>query len=84
MATVKIAVSIDESLFQEAESLASEMGTSRSRLIALALAEYLSRHRMRKLRARIDAAYGDSPTPAEAETFRRRRRQHRLVVEGEW
>jgi metal-responsive CopG/Arc/MetJ family transcriptional regulator len=41
---MKTAVSIPDELFDEAEALASRLRTSRSRLYATALAEYVARH----------------------------------------
>ena len=42
--SMKIAVSIPDSIFEEAERLARQMKKSRSELYRLALAEYLARH----------------------------------------
>lgn len=84
MPTVKTAVSIEESLFAQAEALAREMNTSRSRLFALALEEFVRSHRSRQIRERIDAAYAGAPDPAEQALQRRMRRQHKRIVEGEW
>jgi metal-responsive CopG/Arc/MetJ family transcriptional regulator len=41
---MKTAVSIPDDVFEEAERLASRLGTSRSRLYARALAEFVARH----------------------------------------
>lgn len=59
MATVKTAISLQESLFEQAEALASEMKVSRSRLIAIALEEFIRRHQNRLLLEKINAAYED-------------------------
>lgn len=50
MATVKTAISIQESLFEEAEALAREMNTSRSHIFVLALEEFIRRHKARRIR----------------------------------
>ena len=44
MAHVKTAVSIEESLFREAESLAENMNVSRSKLFAAAISEFISKY----------------------------------------
>jgi metal-responsive CopG/Arc/MetJ family transcriptional regulator len=41
---MKVAVSIPDSIFAEAEALAKEFGTSRSELYRRALGEFVSRH----------------------------------------
>jgi hypothetical protein len=84
MANVKTAVSLRKLLFEQAETLAREMNIPRSRLFALALEEFISRHESRQLLERINAAYDDSPDPSERALRRRMRRQHRRVVDGEW
>lgn len=84
MATVKTAISIQESLFERAEILACEMKISRSRLFALALEDFIRRYENQQLLERINAAYDDTPDPSEQALRRRMRRQHRRIVEGEW
>jgi metal-responsive CopG/Arc/MetJ family transcriptional regulator len=44
MAHIRIALSIEESLFQKAEKIAEEMKISRSELYSLAARDYLKRH----------------------------------------
>ncbi len=84
MENVKTAISIQKSLFEQAEDLARKMKVSRSRLFVLALEDYIRRQQNRELLAQINAAYTDEPDPAEQALRRRSRRQHRRIVEGEW
>ena len=63
MQSIKTAISIQKSLFEEAESLAYKMKVSRSRLFALALEEYIHRQQSRELLAQINAAYADESDP---------------------
>jgi len=84
MAHIKTAVSLQEDLFEQVETLASEMKISRSRLFALALEEFLRRHQNQQLLEQINAAYDEAPDPSEQALQRRMRRQHRQIVEGEW
>jgi metal-responsive CopG/Arc/MetJ family transcriptional regulator len=84
MANVKTAVSLQKSLFEQVEALAGEMKISRSRVFALALEDFVRRHQNRQLLERINAAYADTPDPAEDALRRRMRRHHRRIVEGEW
>ena len=84
MAHIKTAVSLREDLFEQVETLASEMKISRSRLFALALEEFLQRYQSQQLLERINAAYDEAPDPSEQALRRRMRRQHRQIVESEW
>lgn len=61
MATVKTAISIEESLFNQAEKLSRRLDISRSRLFALAIRELLNKHHRRDLIERINNAQQDFP-----------------------
>jgi metal-responsive CopG/Arc/MetJ family transcriptional regulator len=54
---MKTAISIDETVYQEAEGAASEMGVSRSRLYTLALEEYIKNHRSDTVTERLNQYY---------------------------
>jgi metal-responsive CopG/Arc/MetJ family transcriptional regulator len=84
MSNVKTAISIQKSLFEQAEDLARRMNVSRSRLFVLALEDYIHRQQNQELLTQINAAYAEEPDPAEQALRRRLRRQHRQIVEGEW
>lgn len=84
MANIKTAISIQQSLFDQAEALARDLHISRSRLFTLAMEDFLRRHDNQQLLARLNTAYADMPTPDEQALLRRMRRQHRQMVEGEW
>jgi len=84
MQNVKTAISIQKSLFEQAEILARKMKVSRSRLFGLALEDYIQRQQNCDLLALINAAYTDAPESAEKTLRRKARRTHRRLVEGEW
>ena len=84
MANVKTAISLQETLFEQADRLAREMKVSRSRLFALAVEDYLRSNQNRQLLERINEAYRDAPDAAEQKRLRAMRRHHRKVVEGSW
>ena len=84
MANVKTAISLQESLFEQLETLASELHVSRSRLFALALEDYCRRHQNLKLLDRINQTYQEPSDPAEKKRLRKMRSQHRKAVEGTW
>jgi metal-responsive CopG/Arc/MetJ family transcriptional regulator len=63
---MKVAVSIPESVFKEAEKLAKKKKTSRSKLYSLALREYLARHSEDQITESINRALaeiGDQTDP---------------------
>jgi len=84
MQSVKTAISIQESLFEQADTLARQMKISRSRLFVLALEDYIRRQHDRELLAQINAAYADEPDAAERTLPHKMRSTHRRTVEGEW
>lgn len=84
MTNIKTAISLPESLFKQAEDVACEMKVSRSRLVALALEEFIRRHQNRQLLEKINAAYEDAPDKEEQALHYRLRRQHRQIAENEW
>ena len=84
MANVKTAISIQQSLFEQAEALARELHISRSRLFALAVEDFMQRYENQRLLERINDVYADTTTSDEQALLRRMRRQQRQMVEGEW
>ncbi len=84
MQNVKTAISIQKSLFEQAERVARKMKISRSRLFALALEDYLKREQNRELLTLINTAYADQPDPTEETLKRKARRTHQRIVRGEW
>jgi metal-responsive CopG/Arc/MetJ family transcriptional regulator len=55
--SVKIAVSIPDPVYREAERAAKHLGLSRSRLYATALSEFLARHKPANVKAQLDQVY---------------------------
>jgi metal-responsive CopG/Arc/MetJ family transcriptional regulator len=84
VANVKTAISLRESLFEQVDRLAREMKVPRSRVFALALEEYLSRHQAQQMLRQINEAYADYPDASEQAVQRGMRRLQRDVVGGEW
>ena len=66
------------------KNLAREMKVSRSRLVVLAMEDFLQRHQNQQLLDRINQAYQGLPDALEQERLRKTRRSHGGVVEGEW
>ena len=85
MAYVKTAVSIEESLFREAESLAEKLDVSRSKLFAAAISEFISKYKNQQLLAEINAAYDDAPDKQEKNKLEAMRdKQRQLLLDEPW
>jgi metal-responsive CopG/Arc/MetJ family transcriptional regulator len=78
---MKIALSIPDELFESAETLSKRLGVSRSRLYATALADFVAKHRSRKVTERLNAVYADQESRL-APTVRRL--QRRSLERNEW
>jgi metal-responsive CopG/Arc/MetJ family transcriptional regulator len=84
MQNVKTAISLQKSLFEQADNLARRMNVSRSRLFVLALEDFIHRQQNHDLLTRINAAYAEEPDPVEKVLHRKTKRHHRRIVEGTW
>lgn len=84
--TIRTAVSLERSLFEQVEDLAGELGVSRAQVIARAVREFSERQENRRLLAQINAAYsGDEAQGEEAARLAAmRRRQSDIVGREEW
>ena len=78
---MKVALSIPDELFERAETVAKRLGISRSRLYATALAEYVGKHRSRKITERLDAVYATAKSRLDPAT---RRLQKRSLPSESW
>ena len=78
---MKVALSIPDDLFETAETVGKRLGVSRSRLYATALAEFLSKHRGRKVTERLNTVYATEESRLEPGV---RRLQRRSVERTAW
>jgi metal-responsive CopG/Arc/MetJ family transcriptional regulator len=83
MAHVKTAISIEESLFKAADELATEMNTSRSKLFAIAVSEFIQRQKNQQLFEQINAAYDDTPDATERKQQQAMKMKQRQIMEAE-
>ena len=58
---MKTAISLPDGLFSQADKIAEELSIPRSRLVALALEEFIRRHRQRDVTERLDAVNRNLP-----------------------
>jgi metal-responsive CopG/Arc/MetJ family transcriptional regulator len=84
MSTVKTAISLRESLFEQVDALAQELDIPRSHVFVLAVEEFLQRYENRKLLEAIDEVYDDMRDREEKVYRDRMRQRHRRMVEGQW
>ena len=86
MATIKTAVSLQESLFERAEDLAQQMRVSHSRLFTMALEDFISRQNKENLTEQINRALdeaGDEDPGPSMEVMRRHMRRM-ISEEDKW
>ena len=84
MPTVKTAISMPKSLFDQVDDLAEELQVPRSQVFALAVEELIKRHENRRILAALNEVYEDAPEPYDDTLHQGMRRQQRELVEGEW
>ena len=79
---MKIALSIPDELFESGETFSKRLGVSRSRLYATALAEFVAKHRGRKVTDWLNAVYAseDSRLPRSVRRLQGRSLAARDVV----
>jgi metal-responsive CopG/Arc/MetJ family transcriptional regulator len=78
---MKIAISLPTDLFEAAESLAAKLGVSRSRLVAMALGDFIAKQRSAKVTERLDAVYAADESRVEPAL---RRAQKRAADRTKW
>jgi metal-responsive CopG/Arc/MetJ family transcriptional regulator len=78
---MKVALSIPDEVFESAESLSKRLGVSRSRLYATALAEFVAKHKGRKITERLNTVYSTEDSGIDATT---RRLQQRSLERDAW
>lgn len=84
MAQVKTAISLQESLLQQIDSLADELKISRSRLFAQAAEELLERHRNQALLEALNAAYDDLPNTEDETLLQTMREKQKRLMDDVW
>ena len=84
MPNKKIAVSIGEPLFEQADKLAAQMRVSRSRLYALALEMFIQKRESQQILEQLNRVCGENPpTDEEEQLLEAMQHRQRSLVEGE-
>jgi metal-responsive CopG/Arc/MetJ family transcriptional regulator len=83
MSNIKTAVSIKESLFKEAETLAKKLEISRSKLFAVALENFIRQQENRELLKKINEVHNQVFSPDEESYKKQIRDYHRRSLEDE-
>jgi metal-responsive CopG/Arc/MetJ family transcriptional regulator len=83
MTAIKTAVSIDKDVFAQVEEAARELQMSRSRVVGIALGEFLKRRTHQRLIEQINAAYDEAPLTEEEAFLQFGRRQMRRLLGDE-
>jgi len=78
---MKVAISIPDDLFESAETLGNRLGMPRSRLYATAIADFVAKHRGRKVTEVLDRLYGAEDSHLD---YRVRRVQRRAIERNTW
>lgn len=79
--SMKIAISLSDDLFTAAERLGKRLKLSRSRLYAIALQEYVAKHRGGKVTEQLDRVYALEDSAVDGQL---RRAQARSVGDDAW
>ena len=82
--TIKTAISIRKSLFEQAENLARELKVSRSELFGLAIETFVKNHQNQILLQEINKAYSEEQDSNEKDRLSKMRKHHQKVVRNEW
>ena len=81
---MKTAISIDDTLLQEADETARLMGLSRSRLFAVAVGDFLKRQREEQMLHRLNEVYASAMQPAEKRLLKGIKARVRRTVKERW
>jgi metal-responsive CopG/Arc/MetJ family transcriptional regulator len=84
MATVKTAISVDETLFNQVDELARELGLPRSQVFAMAAQQFVEQRRNRKMIDALNEVYGDTPDRDDDALLDAMRQHQRDLLENAW
>jgi metal-responsive CopG/Arc/MetJ family transcriptional regulator len=80
---MKTAISMEDDLLAEADRMAKRIGVSRSRLLSLAVRDYLTRHRQQQMTERLNEIYRRN-NAEDAELAGRMKAKFRQAIKDRW
>jgi metal-responsive CopG/Arc/MetJ family transcriptional regulator len=81
---MKTAISIETPLLEEADRTARKLGLSRSRLVSLALTDYLRQRRNREIVEQLNHIYGEQTDAAEQPSAAQIKAKFRATIKDRW
>lgn len=84
MAKIKTTISLEESLFEEANELAQEMDIPRSHLFSTAVAQFVVRYQNQKMLEALNEVYQDGSDVSEQQLLREVKPKYRQLLGNEW
>lgn len=66
LSAVKVAISVPDHVFEEAEQVAKRLRVSRSRVYSQALEDFVKKHRGKRVRDELDAVYRKESSDLDA------------------
>jgi metal-responsive CopG/Arc/MetJ family transcriptional regulator len=78
---MKVAISIPDDIFEDAEFLARRQGKSRSRLYADAIAEYVGAYRTESVTEQLNTVYGEKHATLDPAL---EQAQYEILPEEDW
>src|SRR5438105_2787038 len=82
--TMKTAISIESPLLEEADRTARKLGLSRSRLVSLALRDYLQQRRNREIVDQLNHVYGEPGRGVEQPSGTKMKAKFRAAIKDRW
>jgi metal-responsive CopG/Arc/MetJ family transcriptional regulator len=81
---MKTAISIETPLLEETDRTARKLGVSRSRLVSLALKNYLRQSRNREVVEQLNLVYGEQAGVADRPSPTQMKTKFRSIVKDPW
>jgi metal-responsive CopG/Arc/MetJ family transcriptional regulator len=81
---MKTAISIATPLLEETDRTARRLGLSRSRLVSLALADYLRQRRNREIVEQLNHVYGEPRDAEEQRSVAGMKAKFRSTIKDRW
>ena len=81
MTVIKTAVSLPAGLFERASTIADEMKIPRSRLFAMAVRDFIEKHRSKRMWERLKASHAEGLDEDERNVLEGMRRAQRSIVD---